>query len=153
MAWQLLFNYLPPEKANRESVLLEKQKKYPQFLNYFLLCLCFLSFLFPLILRRYTELLAHATALRNEELTSQIDMDVLRTMPEGHEVLFGNPAVKQVFERCVSVILYLCVQSVIVGSIWYWACCMFLIYFSGVSSRTTCVGCAPPRHRLFPRPQ
>eukprot|EP00026_Physarum_polycephalum_P004733 Phypoly_transcript_04756.p1 GENE.Phypoly_transcript_04756~~Phypoly_transcript_04756.p1 ORF type:complete len:508 (+),score=75.92 Phypoly_transcript_04756:526-2049(+) len=77
MTWQLLFNYLPPEKVKRESVLLEKQKKY-------------------------ADMLAHATAQR-EELTAQIDMDVLRTMPEGHEVLFGNPAVKQALARVLLV--------------------------------------------------
>jgi hypothetical protein len=78
MAWQLLFNYLPLEKANRESVLLEKQKKY-------------------------TELLKYATEHHREDLVAQIDMDVLRTLPEGHEVLFGNPVVKQALARVLLV--------------------------------------------------
>jgi len=87
MAWQILFNYLPPEKAKRESVLLEKQKKY-------------------------VEMLAHAQENGGEDVVAQIDMDVLRTLPEGHEVLFGNPAVKQALAR---VLLVWAVQHPVVG--------------------------------------
>lgn len=78
MVWQLLFNYLPPEKVNRESVLLEKQKQY-------------------------IEMLAHATSQPRTELVAQIDMDVLRTLPEGHEILFGNQEVKQALARVLLV--------------------------------------------------
>ena len=54
-------------------------------------------------------MLAHATAQRSEELVAQIDMDVLRTLPEGHEIMFGNPAVKQVHYSSPSVLRMCCV--------------------------------------------
>lgn len=78
MVWQLLLGYLPLEKSQRETVLLSKQKLYNEKSNY-------------------------AATVKNEELLTQIDMDVLRTLPEGHEKLFGNAAVKQSLSRVLLV--------------------------------------------------
>jgi hypothetical protein len=74
MVWQLLFGYLPEEKMRRETVLLDKQ-------------------------RRYQDMLISVTSKNNDELFGLIEMDVLRTMPEGYEPLFGNALLKQSLSR------------------------------------------------------
>lgn len=78
MIWQLVFGYLPADRSKRETVLLSKQKQY-------------------------TEMSNRAAETKDEELLNQIDMDVIRTLPEGHEVLFGNAAVKAALSRVLLV--------------------------------------------------
>lgn len=81
---------------------------------------------------RYLELLAEAQKKKSEELQGQIDMDVLRTLPEGHEVLFGNPDIK-------AVCLYSRLSS------------LFSLKHEGTLPSSSHLGSSPPNNRILPR--